>query len=372
MSNLVELKTKTLQLTALIVEDSVTIQKQMKIFLEKLFGKVYVANDGVEGLKIFNRVKPDIILTDLQMPNMDGHEFIENLKKCDDKFEIIVFSAYGQSENVLKFLRMGVTDFIQKPVNFTELTSSLIKAVNNITNSEIQDSKSFNDEILDELEFVKNKKAPVNLISHYKGIPLIHSAIITSVTKDGISIKTQNIQKKAILVKKRTYIETDKLVIEASYSSFDKNNDEIILDNLKKIGISPAKRETLRITPDKDFTVTAFSKNERFSLKCNKISTKSIEFYVKFFDENSISLNDVLNLTLGFTTQYTSTYHNTVTHKERVDCKGNVIKIEPWKDSFTKIVMLLDLRPADKKILDKYIYQREIEIVKEFKNLALE
>ena len=81
MSDVIELKDKSKHLTALIVEDSLTIQKQMKMFLDKFFEKVYIASDGLEGLEIYKRVFPNIILTDLQMPKMDGHEFIENIKK---------------------------------------------------------------------------------------------------------------------------------------------------------------------------------------------------------------------------------------------------------------------------------------------------
>ena len=59
---------------------------------------------------------------------------ILKLARIDNKTQIIVFSAYGHAENIIKFLRMGVTDFLQKPVNFTQLTQSLQKAVNNIHN----------------------------------------------------------------------------------------------------------------------------------------------------------------------------------------------------------------------------------------------
>ena len=129
MSDLVELKENAKNLSALIVEDSLTIQKQMKILLEKLFGKVYVAKDGIEALEVYKEFEPNVILTDIQMPRMDGHEFIENLNKLNHKSRIIVFSAYGHSENVMKFLRMGVCDFIQKPVNFQQLTTTLLKVV---------------------------------------------------------------------------------------------------------------------------------------------------------------------------------------------------------------------------------------------------
>ena len=84
----------------------------------------------MKDIKIYKQLQPNIILNDIQMTRMDGHEFIENLNKENHNSKIIVFSAYGHSENVMKFLRMGVCDFIQKPVNFAQLTTTLLGVVN--------------------------------------------------------------------------------------------------------------------------------------------------------------------------------------------------------------------------------------------------
>lgn len=369
MSVLINLRDKAIHLTALIVEDSLTIQKQMKIFLEKLFAKVYVANDGLDGLEVVKRANPDIILTDLQMPRMDGHDFIENLKKINDKSQVIVFSAYGHSENVIKFLRMGVTDFIQKPVNFTQLTTSLLKAVDNLNGNKNLEDEEFEDEVLKDLQILKESKTPVHLVNHYKGLPLIHDGFITSVTNETISIQTQKIQIKAILIEESTTIETDTLILKAAIRFHDTKNNELILHNLEKVERSPKNREVLRIKPDSNFSATIFSSTDRYNIKISSLSTKSISFKIKFFDGN-LKVDDTVNLIMGFSTQYSTSYHNTINHKERVDCKAKVLRIEEAENSKTKIIMILDLNTANKKILEKYIYQREVDIIKEFKQLS--
>lgn len=371
MSDLLKLKDKAKNLTALIVEDSLTIQKQMKIFLEKLFEHVYVAKDGLDGLEVVKRVNPDIILTDLQMPRMDGHDFIENLKKINDKSQIIVFSAYGHSENVIKFLRMGVTDFIQKPVNFTQLTSSLLKAVDNINGTNNSNDENFEDEVLQELKIIKDSKSTVHLVNHYKGLPLIHDGFVTSVSNETISIQTQKIQTKAILMEETTTIETENLIIHAKLKHFDTHNNEIILHNLNKITRSPKDREVVRIIPGENFNATIFSSTERYNIKISSLSTKAISFKIKHFDKK-LAVGDTINLIMGFSTLYSTSYHNTITHKERVDCKAKVFKIEEQEKLNTKIVLLLDLNTANKKILEKYVYQREVEIIKEFKQLSFD
>lgn len=370
MSDIIRLKDRAKNLEALIVEDSITIQKQMRMFLEKLFKKVYVANNGFEGLEVFKRVSPEIILTDLQMPKMDGHEFIENIKRIDDKSQIIVFSAYGHSENIIKFLRMGVTDFIQKPVNFNQLTQSLLKAVNNINGSSIHEfEEEFEDKILKDLKMIKDSKTKVKLVNHYKGLPLIHDAFISSLTKENIAIQTQKIQVKAILEEKSTVIETDDSIVYATLKYHDSQNNELILENLKQMDRSPRHREVIRVTPGKNFTATFFYHSERISPKISYISSKAISFVSNSLSNNKIKLNDFAMLTLGFNTAYTTSYNNIMTHKERIDVKAEIIKLEPLSSNEVKIVMAFSLSMGDRKILEKYIYQREVELIKEFKLL---
>lgn len=367
MSDLLALKKSAKNLSALVVEDSLTIQKQMKIFLEKLFEKVYVANDGIEALEAYKQFQPNIILTDIQMPKMDGHEFIENLNKLNHTSKIIVFSAYSHSENIMKFFRMGVCDFIQKPVNFVQLTATLL----NVINGKEYKDEEFEDELLKDLKIIKDSKAPISLINHYKGLPLIHEGIITSLSSDTIKIHTQKIQIKVILEEKNTTFETDKVIVNATLKEFDSSTDELIFENLKKIERSPKNREVLRIKPNKDFTASIFHKNDRYSYNISSVSTKAISFMVKHFDDK-IKIDDDVNLSMGFSTFYTTSYHNTVTHKERIDIKAKVLKIKKINNSFSKIVLLFELNLADKKVLEKYIYQREVEIIKEFKRITLD
>ncbi len=366
MSNLKVLKELAKNLSALIVEDSIAIQNQMKVFLEKLFDKVYVAKDGLEALEICKNHNPNIILTDIQMPKMDGHEFIENLNKTKHSSKIIVCSAYGYSENVEKFLKEGITNFIQKPVNFDQLTNTLLKVIEGE-----KDEDSFEDELLRNLLIIKKNKAPITLINHYKGLPFIHEGTITLVKEDSIKIQTIKVQVKAILKEKSSIIETNNDTIKVRLKDYDEQNNELTFDNLERIEHLAKKREVIGIVPNEDFSASVFKKDDRYSFDVSSISTKAISFEVKFFDEK-IKLNESVNLTLSFNTYYGTSYHDTQTHKERIDSKATVLKIEKLENNLTKIVMLLDLSIANKKILEKYIYQREVAIVKEFKQTSLE
>jgi YesN/AraC family two-component response regulator len=100
MSDLVKLKNLTKNLSVLYVEDSAILLKRMSTFLNHLFKEVYQANNGKEGLESFKQNKPDIIITDLNMPVMSGHELIKNIKILDSNANIIVVSAYSDTENL--------------------------------------------------------------------------------------------------------------------------------------------------------------------------------------------------------------------------------------------------------------------------------
>lgn len=368
MSDLKELKNKACNLKALIVEDSLTIQKQMKIFLEKLFKEVQIANNGVEALEKVDEFKPDIILTDLQMPKMDGHEFITRLKSSNNSAKIIVFSAYGHSENVIKFLRLGVSDFIQKPVNFNQLTETLKKTIDQNSNENIV--KDFSDKILKELNFIKISNSPVELINNFKGIPIIHSGQITYVEENEIRIKTQSIQKKVIQVQKKCLIKTENVYANAILKSYDESNDELIFEKPKQIDSSFKSRETLRVEPDDSFKVVTYTSKDRFNFECKKVSSKVLEFEIKFLNSD-IKVKESVNMIIAFDLAYKSAYHTGVTHKERIDCKGEIMHIEPLGDNLSKLLVSIDLRSSDKSVLEKYVYQREIEILTEFKNLVI-
>ena len=99
----------------LIVED----EDLMRSILEKLLKKeeyvVSTAADGADGLEIFRREHPDLILTDVQMPNMTGLELLDEVRKQDRDTLVIVLTAFGSLESAVEAMRKGAHDYITKP-----------------------------------------------------------------------------------------------------------------------------------------------------------------------------------------------------------------------------------------------------------------
>ncbi|HAR34918.1 MAG TPA: two-component system response regulator [Desulfobacter sp.] len=115
--------------TILVVEDSKTIQMVTKQGLEDAGFKVVLADDGQHALDIIDDVAPDILLTDLNMPRVDGNELCRRLFNTD-KYEflpIVVMSSLGDKSMMRRLIRDGVAAFIVKPFNVDMLVVTMEK-----------------------------------------------------------------------------------------------------------------------------------------------------------------------------------------------------------------------------------------------------
>ena len=86
------------------------------------------ANSGERALEYFSKIKPDIVLTDIQMPGMDGMKLLKTIRDIDDTTPVIMLTGHGEMENAIKALRLGAYDFLLKPINTEILISTLEKA----------------------------------------------------------------------------------------------------------------------------------------------------------------------------------------------------------------------------------------------------
>ncbi len=115
------------QATALVVEDDPSLLLGLKELLEIEKGRyqlnVLTAANGQEGLEVMRRQQPDIIISDIMMPIMDGYEFLETLRKNTDWIQIpfIFLTAKGEHTDVHRGLRSGVDAYITKPYDSNEL-----------------------------------------------------------------------------------------------------------------------------------------------------------------------------------------------------------------------------------------------------------
>ncbi|MCD6330244.1 MAG: diguanylate cyclase [Candidatus Cloacimonetes bacterium] len=109
----------------LIVEDQHIILTYIKSILKKKFGTIHTALNGAEGLNLYKTHKPDIVVTDLQMPVMDGLEMIQHIRTLDPDAKILITSAYSNTNYMLKAIDLGVNGFHIKPIDSDRLLEQI-------------------------------------------------------------------------------------------------------------------------------------------------------------------------------------------------------------------------------------------------------
>lgn len=124
----------------LFIDDEEGIRKVMSIMLADAGYKVLTAADGEVGIRICDEESPNIIITDIRMPGMDGIEVLKKIKEKDPHKEVIVVTGYGEMEVAVRALQLDASDFITKPINDEALFVALERAKERYTNrKELQD-----------------------------------------------------------------------------------------------------------------------------------------------------------------------------------------------------------------------------------------
>ena len=101
----------------LVVDDSVFARKNIIKMVQMFGGEIAgEAGDGLTAIAEYNRTKPDIVLMDITMPQMEGIEAVERIVRQHPEARIVMVSSVGYQENILAALQKGAKHFVQKPV----------------------------------------------------------------------------------------------------------------------------------------------------------------------------------------------------------------------------------------------------------------
>jgi len=133
MFDFLGLKKKTEKVKILVVDDEPNIVQTLQDRLEMNEYLVSTAGNGREGLKKAQEEKPDVILLDVIMPVMDGHEMLEVLRKqpgCGD-ISVIMLTARSQTQDIARANACGIDDYIVKPFDLSELLEKIETVLEN-------------------------------------------------------------------------------------------------------------------------------------------------------------------------------------------------------------------------------------------------
>ncbi len=112
----------------LLIDDEETNVRVLAISLRSDGYEVVTAYSGEEGLNVFDREAPDIVVTDIKMPGMDGIEVLKHIKKRNQEVEVIIITGHGDIDNAIEALKYGASDFINKPVRDEAISLALKRA----------------------------------------------------------------------------------------------------------------------------------------------------------------------------------------------------------------------------------------------------
>jgi DNA-binding NtrC family response regulator len=115
-------------LKVLLIEDDETARTQLAKYIGKEGFQVIQAENGRVGLDMFHAENPDIVLTDMKMPDVDGMEVVHTVKRLAPEVQVIVFTAFGEVDTAVAVLREGVLDYLKKPIDLDLLSIAMGRA----------------------------------------------------------------------------------------------------------------------------------------------------------------------------------------------------------------------------------------------------
>jgi len=184
-----EVYTYSQDLNILYVEDDLNLNQETYEIFEDLFKYSQTAVDGVDGLNKYKEFYQqngkfyDIVITDIQMPNLNGIELIKEIQNLNKSQEIIVVSAYNDSEKLMSLIELGINYFALKPISHQRILEVLYKVSVSIKNKgleeklKLQQSKNASLGLMI-ANIIHQWKQPLNIIS------VIASAIILKIDFD--------------------------------------------------------------------------------------------------------------------------------------------------------------------------------------------
>ena len=112
-------------LTVLLVEDDPQALEEIAVFLRRRVGTLLTATDGSLGLAAFGAGRPQLVLTDIQMPHLDGLGLVEQIRALDPGVPVIILTAFEQADYLLRSIELGIDRYLLKPIQLAPLEAAL-------------------------------------------------------------------------------------------------------------------------------------------------------------------------------------------------------------------------------------------------------
>ena len=114
----------------LIVDDEKEATDRLAEYMRSLHHSILVANDGLEGYKLYKDMAPDLVILDLNLPILNGIDILKRIRKEDKETQVVILSAHSEKEWIEKAMANHISKYIIKPIRRGDLKEMLIKVQN--------------------------------------------------------------------------------------------------------------------------------------------------------------------------------------------------------------------------------------------------
>jgi len=114
-------------ISVLYVEDEAEIRDVLAKILKRRIGTVYTASNGFEGVEKFRELNPDIVITDINMPKMDGLKMIAAIRKIKEDVPVIIITGHNEPDYFIRSIELGIDRYVLKPTDSKMLIDAIKK-----------------------------------------------------------------------------------------------------------------------------------------------------------------------------------------------------------------------------------------------------
>lgn len=160
-------------ITVLYIEDDEVARENGIEYLENYFDTVYDASNAMDAFTLYNIHKPDIIITDINMPKINGLEFVKKIREKDETTQVIITTAYSDKEYLFQAIELKLIKYLVKPIKEKEFDEALNICIENIKKSNTNIVKisnntlfdTYNKTLISHNEIVKLRTKELDLLS---------------------------------------------------------------------------------------------------------------------------------------------------------------------------------------------------------------
>ncbi|MDH7605208.1 MAG: sigma-54 dependent transcriptional regulator [Melioribacter sp.] len=124
----------------LVIDDDESIRQTLTNYLKRIGYNVFAAEDGNSGLKCLQENQPDLIISDIRMPNLSGLEVLKKAKEIDTNIKVILITAHDDMQTTIEAMQNGAYDYLEKPLDIERLRVTISRALESKMLSERIDS----------------------------------------------------------------------------------------------------------------------------------------------------------------------------------------------------------------------------------------